>query len=317
MLVELRALTRDYGRRRALRDVTLDIAPGEIFGLLGPNGSGKSTLLRILAGLLVPSAGTARIAGHDVVRDGAEARRLIGYVPEDVTLYPTLRVGEFLRFMGKLRALPAVRLASAVDEVLARLALGAVRDRLIGHLSHGYRQRVLLAQALLHAPPLLILDEPGNGLDPRQMIDLRNLLGSLGSRHTILVTSHVLGEIERVATRVGILRDGRLLDDCRLRRGDWRVLRAVPPAGSTLHGLLVSVPGLAIEPLAPPAPRQAAAGGNAPGREESITVQLLTEGALAALSTRLAATGCEVRELRPAGQELEARYLALTDGGAS
>ncbi len=188
------------------------LARNEVVGLLGPNGSGKSTILRMIAGYLRPSAGQIRVAGFDVVQEGLEARRRIGYVPEDVPLYTAMRTQEFLFFMGRVRGLARPALARAVEEVVERLSLQRVQSTLIGKLSRGFRQRVAIAQALLGRPALLLLDEPTNGLDPRQIIELRETIRLLAGEVAILVSSHVLAEIERVADRAAILLDGRLLD---------------------------------------------------------------------------------------------------------
>ena len=204
-------LTKYYGRRLAVDNVSFEAGAGEVLGLLGPNGSGKTTILRILTGYLHASSGRALIAGFDIVEQGLEARRRIGYVPEDVPLYANMRVDEFLVFMGQLKGLDAGPLREAVDAVCAQLSLEDVRRLVIGKLSRGFRQRVMIAQAVLNDPDLLILDEPTNGLDPRQIIEVRELIQSLSARHTILVTSHILSEIEHVATRVAILLNGRLL----------------------------------------------------------------------------------------------------------
>ncbi len=203
-------LAYDYGPRRALDGVSFALDRGEVLGLLGPNGSGKSTCLRLVTGYLCPTAGRVRVMGLDPARDGAQARRHIGYVQEDAALYPHLRVDEFLRLMGRLRRCTGARLETECARVRARLALDDVRRLPIGKLSRGYRQRVAIAQALLGAPDLLILDEPTNGLDPWQIIELRQLVTELAQRHALLVTSHVLAEIEQVATRALILNDGRL-----------------------------------------------------------------------------------------------------------
>ena len=204
-------LTKYYGSRLAVSDVSFDVQPGEVIGLLGPNGSGKSTILRILTGYLHPSSGRARVCGFDVVTQSLQARQCVGYVPEDVPLYAQMRVHEFLSLMGRLRGLEGAACARACDEAMERLALGRYRTQLIAKLSRGYRQRVAIAQALLGRPKLLVLDEPTNGLDPRQIIEVRELIRALSSDMAILVTSHILVEIERVASRVTILLDGRLL----------------------------------------------------------------------------------------------------------
>ena len=210
-VVRVENLSKDYGARRAVSDVSFEIGAGEVMGLLGPNGSGKSTILRILTGYLQPSSGSAQVCGFDIVTHSLQARRCVGYVPEDVPLYAQMRVHEFLAFMARLRGLEGAGRARAIEEVYERLSFGHFRDQLIGKLSRGYRQRVAIAQALLGRPKLLVLDEPTNGLDPRQIIEVRELIRALASEMAILVTSHILVEIERVARRVAILLDGRLL----------------------------------------------------------------------------------------------------------
>jgi ABC-2 type transport system ATP-binding protein len=218
-------LTKRFGRHVAVDEVSFEVERGEVLGLLGPNGSGKTTILRILTGYLYASSGRAIVAGYDVVAQGLEARRHIGYVPEDVPLYGNMTVEEFLAFMGRLKGLRGAPLGEAVERGCAMLSLAPVRRLAVRKLSRGYRQRVAIAQALLNEPELLILDEPTNGLDPRQIIDLRELIRSLAARHTILVTSHILSEIERVASRVAILLRGRLLTVQRLGQGSRPRLR--------------------------------------------------------------------------------------------
>ena len=207
----LDGLSKRFGARLAVDRVSFEVKEREVFGLLGPNGSGKSTILRLVTGYLRPTAGTARVAGIDVVLDGTLARQRIGYVPESAPLYGHMRVSEFLAFMGRMRGLRQESLARAIDNAIEQLQLGGVREAIIERLSHGYRQRVSLAQAVLHAPELLVLDEPSNGLDPRQIIELRGLLRQLAQNCAVLVTSHILAEIERTADRVAILLDGKLL----------------------------------------------------------------------------------------------------------
>ncbi len=238
-LVAARGLGKRWGPHTALEDVSLDVFDREVLGLLGPNGSGKSTFLRILAGYLRPSSGTATVGGHDVVRDSLAARHLIGYVPEDVPLYPQQRVTEFLAFMGRLRGVGGAALANGIESAIERLSLQPVARTLVGRLSRGYRQRVAIAQALVGSPRLLLLDEPTNGLDPRQMIELRALIGQLSDDVAILVSSHVLSEIERVADRVAILLHGRLLG--------VTAMEAIPAGGLEQHFLALTDP-LAGEP---------------------------------------------------------------------
>jgi ABC-2 type transport system ATP-binding protein len=204
-------LTKSYGPRIAVDSVSLEVETGEVMGLLGPNGSGKTTILRILTGYLRASSGTARIAGLDIARDALAVKQRVGYVPENAPLYDGMRVREFLAFMARIKGLAGSAVPPAVEAACARLALEPVVDRQVGTLSKGFRQRVAIAQALLGRPAVLILDEPGNGLDPKQIIEMRGLIRSLAGSLTILVTSHILAEMERMADRVAILVQGRLL----------------------------------------------------------------------------------------------------------
>ena len=204
-------VSKRYRSFTAVDRLNLGVRRGEVFCLLGPNGSGKTTFIRMLAGYLSPSAGRLLVAGHDVVRDGLAAKRKIGYVPESVPLYSHMRVGEFLRFMARLRQVPVAAVEAAVRRAAELLALGDVLMKPIRALSRGYRQRTALAQALVHDPEVLILDEPTNGLDPRQIMETRALIRSLAGRHTILMSSHILSEVEKTADRAGLLLDGKLL----------------------------------------------------------------------------------------------------------
>jgi ABC-2 type transport system ATP-binding protein len=204
-------VSKRYGSISALEGLTLDIRAGEVFGLLGPNGSGKTTFMRLLAGYLLPSAGSLQVAGYDVISDSLTVRRRIGYVPEAAPLYRDMRVGEFLAFMARLRGVPERNLKGAVERIVDQLALSDVVDKPTRALSRGYRQRTALAQALIHDPDILILDEPTNGLDPRQIIEMRQLIRSLAGRHTVLMSSHILNEVEKTCDRVAVLLNGRLL----------------------------------------------------------------------------------------------------------
>jgi ABC-2 type transport system ATP-binding protein len=203
-------VSKRYGSTVALASLDLEINRGEVFGLLGPNGSGKTTFIRLLAGYLLPTSGRLEICGFDAVDQSLQARRLIGYVPEAAPVYGYMRVREFLAFMARLRGMTGRAVADAVDRVITALALQAVADRPTRTLSRGFRQRTAIAQALVHDPEFLILDEPANGLDPRQIIEVRDLIRGLGGRHTVLMSSHVLGEVAKTADRVGVLLDGQL-----------------------------------------------------------------------------------------------------------
>jgi ABC-2 type transport system ATP-binding protein len=204
-------VTKRYRAVTAVDRLDLSVRRGEVFCLFGPNGSGKTTFLRMLTGYISPSAGRLTVAGHDVVREPLAAKRRIGYVPETVPLYGHMRVGEFLRFMARLRGVGSDAVESAVARVVARLALAEMVDKPVRVLSRGFRQRTALAQALVHDPEIIVLDEPTNGLDPRQIIEMRSLIRALAGERTVLMSSHILSEIEKTADRAGLLLDGRLL----------------------------------------------------------------------------------------------------------
>jgi ABC-2 type transport system ATP-binding protein len=210
-VIQADAVSKRYGSVTAVNRLDLQVRPGEVFCLLGPNGSGKTTFLRMVTGYLSPSSGRLLVAGHDMVRDGLAAKRKIGYVPENVPLYDHMRVAEFLALMARLRQVPARAVDASVGRAAALLGLGDVLHKPIRALSRGYRQRAALAQALVHDPDILILDEPTNGLDPRQITQTRSLIRSLAGRHTILMSSHILSEVEKTADRVALLLDGKLL----------------------------------------------------------------------------------------------------------
>jgi gliding motility-associated transport system ATP-binding protein len=252
-LVLAKHVTKWYGPRRAVTDVSFAIEQGEIVGLLGPNGSGKSTIFRMLTGYLVPTSGRIEVAGHDVVADSLAVRRVISYVPEDAPLYDHMRVREFLHFMANLKGSRGTAAKRAVDAAVERLDLGRVMPLLTGMLSRGFRQRVSIAQALLGDPQVLVMDEPTSGLDPHQVIAVRDLIRSLARTHTVLIASHVLPEIERIASRVMILLDGTLLTaDALKERADGTVLRlaATAPVG-TIRSAIAAIAGvrdIAVEP---------------------------------------------------------------------
>lgn len=209
-MIDVEKLTKYYGDRAAISDVSFEVHTGEILGFLGPNGAGKSTTMRILAGFLPPSDGTARIAGYDVLTQSLEARRNIGYLPENVPLYPDITVASYLDFMARLRGVSRKRRAARIAEVMDVCHIREVADTLIGKLSKGYRQRVGLAQALVHDPKVLILDEPTVGLDPKQIIETRQTIKRLGGEHTIILSTHILPEVGMTCNRVVIINEGKV-----------------------------------------------------------------------------------------------------------
>jgi ABC-2 type transport system ATP-binding protein len=211
-MIEVEDLTKRYGSHAAVQGLNFRVRPGEIVGLLGPNGAGKSTTLRILACYMPATSGRARVAGCDIFTQADEVRRRIGYMPEHNPLHTDMRVREYLKFRARLKGLSIRQSRERVDVVLEQFGLTDVARRLIGQLSKGYRQRVGLADALVHEPDLIILDEPTIGLDPHQIRGVRQLIKDLGRRHTVLISSHILPEIEMTCTRVLIMHQGRARD---------------------------------------------------------------------------------------------------------
>ena len=210
-MIVVEGVSKYYGRNPAVRDLTFTIAEGECIGFLGLNGAGKSTTLRMLSCLLLPTAGSIRVGGFDVESEPHEIRKLIGYLPDAPPLYPEMRVDEYLKFAGRLRRMSAKQVRARLPIVLDKTGLDDVSSAPIETLSHGYRQRVGIAQAMIHDPDLLILDEPIQGLDPVQIIEMRALIRSLRGEHTILLSSHILSEIERTCDRVLMLNEGRIV----------------------------------------------------------------------------------------------------------
>jgi ABC-2 type transport system ATP-binding protein len=222
-MIHVSHLTKYYGDYVAIRDVSFDVEQGQVVGFLGPNGAGKSTTMRILAGYLTATSGRATVAGLDVFWDPVGVRRKIGYLPESCPLYPEMRVVEYLTYRGGIKGLHGRACRLAVERVVERCWLGDVRRQLIGTLSKGYRQRVGLADAILHDPPVLILDEPTAGLDPSQIRETRGLIRDLGERHTVLLSTHILSEVEMTCDRAIIINRGRVaaagrLDELRPER---------------------------------------------------------------------------------------------------
>jgi ABC-2 type transport system ATP-binding protein len=208
-MIRVSGLTKDYGMRRAIENLTFEAEQGEILGFLGPNGAGKTTTMRILTGYMPPTEGEANVAGYDVVAESIEVRRRVGYLPETVPLYTDMTVFDYLKFMADLRHLPEAE--DRVDETLEMVGLEERADGYIGNLSKGMRQRVGLAQALLHKPEVLILDEPTIGLDPGQVVDVRNVIREIGKERTVLLSTHILSEAQQLCDRVLIINNGHIV----------------------------------------------------------------------------------------------------------
>lgn len=219
-MIEARGLSKRYGELIAVDDVSFQIGSGEVVGFLGPNGAGKTTTMRMLTGFMPPSDGTALIDGHDVFAEAQAARRAVGYLPESPPLYPEMDVQGYLRYVATIQDVPRSQRRAAVDRAIERCGLTEVRRRVIGALSKGYRQRVGLAGAIVHAPPVLVLDEPTVGLDPIQIREIRALIKELaaadGGDHCVILSTHILAEVEAICGRVILIHQGRKVEDAPL-----------------------------------------------------------------------------------------------------
>ncbi len=322
-VIRVSHLSKSYGARpgrgappSALDDVSFEVRRGEIVALLGPNGAGKTTLMRILAGFLAPSAGDAELAGHSILEASLDARRQIGYLPEGVPLYPDMRVDEYLTHRARLRGVARAERRQRIDSAVADCGLGDRRRQIIGTLSRGYRQRVGLADAILARPPILILDEPTVGLDPNQIRDVRELVRALAREATVLLSTHILSEVEALAARVIILHRGRVVaarpDDAG-RDGAGRVIVGVRAedrarAREVLSALagVAAVADLADGRLAiapRPASEATSDGAAAPDLAEEIF-------------RAAAAAGLALRELGRESSSLEEIFARITTGRA-
>lgn len=209
--ITVRDLVKSFGEVEAVRGVNFEVATGEVFGFLGPNGAGKTTTMRIITGFLPATTGTVKVDGFDIFEDAHEVRKRTGYLPENPPLYADMTVSSYLEFVGRIKGVPRAALPEAVDRAVQRCGLTEVTRRVLGHLSKGFRQRVGLAQALIHEPHVLILDEPTIGLDPRQIRDIRSLIKELAGERTVILSTHILQEVVQICQKVVIISNGRVV----------------------------------------------------------------------------------------------------------
>ncbi|GAA4302111.1 gliding motility-associated ABC transporter ATP-binding subunit GldA [Compostibacter hankyongensis] len=248
MSIEVSHLCKSYGTQRAVDDISFSVGRGEIVGFLGPNGAGKSTTMRMLTGYLPPASGTARVCGLDVTARPLEVRRRTGYLPESNPLYADMYIREYLDFVAAVYRIPRRRRRERIAEMIRLTGLTREQHKKIGMLSKGYRQRVGLAQALIHDPEVLILDEPGSGLDPNQIVEIRQLIRQLGQEKTVILSTHILQEVEALCTRVVIIHEGRLVADNRLEQlrsqAGQQMQVLVEFAGAASREQLEALPGV-------------------------------------------------------------------------
>jgi ABC-2 type transport system ATP-binding protein len=329
-LIEVRGLGRSYGSLVAVKDVSFSVGRGEVVGFLGPNGAGKSTTLRMIVGYLGPSTGSVRVNGFDVVEQPLLARRAIGYMPETSPLYPEMRVREYLTFRARLKWIASREIAAQVDQAVQKAGVGEVLRVLVGALSRGFRQRVALADALLGNPPVLILDEPTAGLDPNQIHSVRQVIRELGSEHSVLLSTHILSEVDSTCTRGLVIDRGVLvaqgsIGELRRRRGQQRAVVTVYDLQQQGRGLILgskhvlSVTPIGSRPSLIPSPADTAAGlgqdaivsllvGFEPGADASTCLEEVV-----ALLVR---AGIRVREARLEQSSLEEVFRQLTGADA-
>lgn len=310
-MIEVNGLTKVYGKNTAVDHLNFKIGNGKIYGLLGQNGAGKSTTMNMMTGCLLPTEGTVRINGFDISEEPDRAKRCIGYLPEIPPLYQDMTPQEFLIFVAEAKGIPHEQIGTAVRDVLAEVHITAVKDRLIRYLSKGFRQRVGIAQAILGDPDIIILDEPTVGLDPKQIIEIRSLIRSLGKRHTVILSSHILSEIEEVCDHVLVLSHGKLvandtLEALRSRAGRKGGTLTVTVRGDE-KGILSVLNALSFVKFSRVTARKSG----------TVTVQLDVDSAgdlrdeviFALAAKRYAVLSSESGE-----QSLEGIFLALTDG---
>ncbi len=307
-MIEVRHLSRNFGAVQAIQDISFEVQKGEIVGFLGPNGAGKTTTMRILTGYIPATSGTAKVAGFDVQEESLEVRKRIGYMPENPPLYTDMTVDQYLNFVAKIKGVGGKVRKKKVDEAMEKVGITDVRKRIIKHLSKGYRQRVGLAQALVHDPEVLILDEPTIGLDPKQIREVRTLIKGLAGQHTVILSTHILPEVSMTCQRVIIINKGRVVAEdtpdnltARLSGSERLVLEVEGPADAVKQALQ-AVPG--VQSLS-------VDRANGDGR-----IQLTIEsGAGADLRKELARTvvnnGWGLLELRPIEMSLEDVFLHL------
>lgn len=301
-MIKVSGLTKDYGARRAINNLSFDAQQGEIVGFLGPNGAGKTTTMRILTGYMPPTDGEAIVAGYDVVEESLEVRKRVGYLPETVPLYTDMVVFDYLKFMGELRHIPNVD--ARVDEALDMVGLLERSNGYIGNLSKGMRQRVGLAQALLHRPEVLILDEPTIGLDPGQVVEVRELIRSIGKERTVLLSTHVLNEAQNICDRVLIINKGKIITEdttenlqARLTGGE-RVILRVRGESDELAATVKHVKGVQTVETKEDGSVEFAFASGKDVRPE--------------VAKQIIKAGYDLLEMRPIGMSLEEIFLELT-----
>lgn len=313
-VVAVRGLVKNYGEVQALRGVDFDVPAGSVLGFLGPNGAGKTTAIQILCGYLAADAGSVTVCGLDVAKHALQVKQRIGYLPENNPVYTDMRVEDFLRFAARARGLRGAGVQQGIDRVVVQTGLAEVYRRGVGQCSKGFRQRVGLAQALIHDPDLLVLDEPTNGLDPLQVVEMRALIRELGQTKTVMITSHVLPEIEALADNVVLIHQGEKVADGPLETiaaehaGRLPVRCTIACTDKQLRELLVDCQANYLD-------RRPAAFSSAFDSVQSALIEVEGPHGLAALADAVTTKGYPLLELTPMGGSLESLFQSLRSGG--
>ena len=312
-MINVKELTKRYARTTAVDHISFEVAKGQIVGFLGPNGAGKTTTMRMLTCFLPPSSGTATVAGFDVLEQPMEVKKRIGYLPETPPLYPEMETAEYLKFVGQLKGLWGAELQKRIDYVCERCAIADVRNKLLGKLSKGYRQRVGLAQAIIHNPDVLILDEPTAGLDPKQINETRDLIKNLAGSHTIILSTHILPEVEQTCEQVVIINKGKLVATDSVRdlqaraRGAESVVLEVAGRNGNLDSSTVQQKLERVSGVSRIVCKQQV-DSRAVFEIESQKGRLVRGD----LARAVVESGWDLNELRPAAMSLEEVFLQLT-----
>jgi ABC-2 type transport system ATP-binding protein len=307
-VIRVDRLTKRFGHVTAVDDLSFEVARGEVVGFLGPNGAGKTTTMRVLTGFIPATDGRVSVAGHDVLDDPLSAKRAIGYLPESVPIYADMAVAAYLRFVCDLKGIPRGRQVAEVERVMAMTDIVDRRNRLAGHLSKGLKKRVGIAQALLGNPDVLILDEPTEGLDPNQVVSIRELVTALGGEHTVILSTHILSEVEQTCDRVLIIDSGRLIADdsveeMRAGRGGARVRLVIEGDADRARAALLAVPGV----------RDLRESVDAAGLL-SVDLTVDRAGATPELAAQVVNAGLGLVELHRRRLSLEEVFVSLTRG---
>jgi len=311
-MITVKELTKRYARNTAVDHISFDVAKGQIVGFLGPNGAGKTTTMRMLTCFLTPTSGSATVAGYDVLEQPLEVKKRIGYLPETPPLYPEMETAEYLAFVGKLKGLSGAELRKRVDYVCDRCAVADVKNKLLGKLSKGYRQRVGLAQSIIHNPDVLILDEPTAGLDPKQINETRDLIKSFGGDHTIILSTHILPEVEQICEQVIIINKGKLVATDSVHnlqnraRGAESVLIEISGRNGSLDLAAVQQRLEQVAGVSRVVARQGRDNRN------SFEVESRKGFVRGDLARAVVESGWDLNELRPAAMSLEEVFLQLT-----